>query len=67
MMVNLKYRVYEAQNFGESDTYLVAMSSVREISVREEIARGERLMQLGSLVAEVDKRNEAISIADCEL
>ncbi len=61
------YRVYEAQNPGESEVYRVAMSGLRELSFREEIARGERLVQLIRLVAETDDRNEARAQADCEV
>lgn len=61
------YRVYEAQVLGEDTVSLVAVSALREISLREEIARGKLLMKLGRLVAEVDSRNEARDMADCEL
>lgn len=61
------YRVYEAQVAGKEATFLVAMSDVREISLREEIARGERLLKLGRLVAETGNRNEAQEIANCEM
>ncbi|WP_143106775.1 hypothetical protein [Neomoorella thermoacetica] len=61
------YRVYEARNLGESDIYRVAMSDLRELSFREEIARGERPMQLIRLVAETGDRNEARNMADTEV
>ncbi|QGP93414.1 hypothetical protein MGLY_28220 [Neomoorella glycerini] len=61
------YRLYEARNPGESDVYLVAMSDLRELSFRKEIARGERPMQLIRLVVETSDRNEARNIADCEV
>ncbi|RKO65739.1 hypothetical protein [Desulfofundulus salinus] len=63
----MTYRIWEAQNAGEDTTYLVAMSSVRETYLREEITRGERLMRLVRLVAETSDRNEARRLADCEL
>lgn len=61
------YRVYEAQVAGEEATFLVAVSDIREVSLREEIARGERLMQLLRLVAETGDRNEAREMANCEM
>jgi len=61
------YRVYEARNLGESDVYRVAVSDLRELSFREEIARGERLMQLIRLVDQTGDRNEARNMADLEV
>ncbi|MQL52778.1 hypothetical protein GFC01_10995 [Desulfofundulus thermobenzoicus] len=61
------YRVYEAQVLGEDTVSLVAVSALREISLREEIAWGKLLMKLGRLVAEVDSRNKAREMADCEV
>ena len=61
------YRVYEAQVAGEKATFLVAMSDIREVSLRKEIARGERLMRLIRLVAETDDRNAAREMANCEM
>jgi hypothetical protein len=43
------------------------MFSVRETSLREEIARGERLIRLLRLVAETEDRNRARRMADCEI
>lgn len=63
----MTYRIWEAQNIGENITYLVAMSAIREISLREEISRGQRLMKLLYLVAETEDRNQARQMADCEI
>ncbi|MCS5697167.1 hypothetical protein [Desulfofundulus thermocisternus] len=63
----MTYRIWEARNAGEDTTYLVAMFSVRETSLREEIARGERLIRLLRLVAETEDRNRARRMADCEI
>ncbi|RJO61956.1 MAG: hypothetical protein C4542_05235 [Dehalococcoidia bacterium] len=60
------YRIYEARNVGEDGVYRVAMSSVREVSFRGEIARGKRLVHLLRMVAETDDRNKARQMADCE-
>ncbi len=52
---------------GEADTFLVAMSECREVSLREEIAAGKRLMRLLRLVLLTDDRNYARQIASCEM
>jgi hypothetical protein len=57
------YRVYEARNHDETGAYQVAVSAVREISLREEIASGERRMALLRMVLETDDRNEARAAA----
>lgn len=56
------YRIWEAQNAGEEQTYLLACSVVREKSLRE-----ENRINLVRLVHETDDRNEARAKADCEL
>ena len=61
------YEVWEAQVIGEHDTFLVAMSECREVSLREEIADGKKLMQLLRLVLLTDDRNYARNLAWCEM
>jgi hypothetical protein len=61
------YGVWEAQNNGEDSTYLVVMSECREVSLREEIATGKRLMRLIRLRLLTDDRNFARNVADCEV
>jgi hypothetical protein len=65
--LSLMYNVWEAQNNGDDDTYLVAMSECREMSVREEIATGKRQMRLLRLRLFTDDRNFARNVADCEI
>lgn len=66
-MTKLRYQVWEAQIPGETITYLVAVSDLREISLRREISSGERQMKLLRLVAETEDRNQARRMANCEM
>jgi hypothetical protein len=66
-VTKLKYRVWEAQIPGETATSLVAVSDLREISLRREISSGERQLKLLRLVAETENRNQARQMADCEI
>jgi len=56
------YRIYEATIPGESGTFRIAVSELREISLREEIQTGKRDLILLSLLAETQDRNEARSM-----
>ncbi len=58
----MKYRVYDARIPGESETFRIAVSELREISLRQDIASGNRMMELLSMVAETTDRNEARSM-----
>jgi hypothetical protein len=61
------YGVWEAQVTGEDDTFLVAVSECREISLRKEITTGKRPMRLLRLMLLTDDRNAARQMACCEL
>lgn len=62
------YRVYEI-TFDDGFVGRVAMSALREISFRQEIAEGKRAGIVSmKLIAETEDRNEARSLADgCEI
>lgn len=63
----LKHRVYRARLLdGEEFSFVV--SSVREVSLREEIRKGEKLIDESSLVLvfETEDRNEALKITSSE-
>ncbi len=64
-MVNkLVFRVYEL-TFDDGFVGRVAMSALREMSFRQEIAEGKRTGIVSmKLVAETKNRNEARSLAD---
>lgn len=57
-MEKLVYRVYEGEIIPEGEKFVFCVSSLREISLREEIRKGERLMKIGKLVLETDDPNE---------
>ena len=58
------YRVYEIK-FADGFVGRVAMSAVREVSFRQEIAEGERIGIVDmTLIAETEDRNEARMLAD---
>jgi len=59
----LVHRVYEAELVPDGTPFLVAVSSVRETSLREEISLGQRLIRLVEVVAETRDRNEARALA----
>lgn len=64
----LKYRVYRARLVDEEETFLFTVSSVREVSLREEIRKGERLIDERSikLVFETKSRNKVLAITPYE-
>ena len=55
----MKYKIYDARIPGENETFRIAVSELREISLRQEIASGSMMMELLSIVAETTDRNEA--------
>ncbi|MDI6907904.1 MAG: hypothetical protein QMC81_10545 [Thermoanaerobacterales bacterium] len=58
-MDKLTYTIWDARVVGEVETFRVAVSNIREVSLREEIARGERTLELLRPVAVTDDRNAA--------
>ena len=70
-MSSLRYYIYEAVSTvpvnGNIDRFSVAVSSVRLVSLQEEIARGLRLMELVEPLYLTSDRNEARNLADCEV
>jgi len=61
------FRVYEI-TFNDGFVGRVAMSALREVSFRREIANGERTGIVDmKLIAETTDRNEARKLADCEI
>lgn len=63
----LSYRVYEGFSLPEREQFKFAVSVVREVSLRREIEAGERLLEIGELLHQVDSRVEALHLADdCE-
>ena len=67
----LTYIIYEAESTisinGHRDRFSVAVSNVRLVSLREEIARGLRLMALVEPLYLTSDRNLARRLADCEM
>lgn len=64
MATGLVFRVYEL-TFDDGFVGRVAMSELREMSFRQEIAEGKRTGIVSmKLVAETKNRNEARSLAD---
>jgi len=70
-MSSLRYYIYEAVSTvpvnGNIDRFSVAVSSVRLVSLQEEIARGLRLMRLEEPLFVTSDRNLARRLADCEI
>ena len=61
------YRVYEI-TFDDGFVGRVAMSALREISFRQEIAEGKRTGIVDMrILAETEDRNEARALAGCEI
>lgn len=55
--MKLVHRVYEG--FTDGERFVFSVNAVREISLREEIRRKEKVMEIGRLLYETDNRNEA--------
>lgn len=55
--MNLVHRVYEG--FVDGEKFVFSVNVVREVSLREEIRRKDRIMEIGRLLLETDDRNEA--------
>lgn len=64
MAAGLVFRVYEI-TFNDGYVGRVAMSALRELSFRQEIAEGKRtgIVEM-QLIAETEDRNEARALAD---
>jgi len=63
MAAGLVFRVYELK-FDDGFIGRVAMSALRELSFRQEIAEGRRVGIVGmQLIAETEDRNEARALA----
>jgi len=58
----LTYIIWEARIPGEAETFPVVVSNVRDVSLREEVRRGERMLELIRPVAVTDDRNAARAI-----
>ena len=67
VQIERMYSVWEAEVIGDPGTFRVAMSACREVSLREEIATGKRLMRLLRLVLLTDDRNYARQMSSCEI
>lgn len=53
------YTIWDARVTGEAETFRVAVSNIREVSLREEIRTGERTLELLRPVAVTNDRNMA--------
>ena len=56
----LVYRVWEAENTADGTVFLVSMSNVREVSLRQQIEQGVYTMRLLSVVAVGSHGNEPL-------
>ena len=63
MKYPLKYRVYEGFNM-DGEKFLFSVSNVREITLREEIAAGEKLIKIGKMLYETENRNKARNMTE---
>ena len=57
------YRVWEVENTADDSHCLIAVSNVREVSLRQDIEEGRYTMRLVRIVAETRDRNEAREMA----